>query len=309
MRIDVSREEIQTVNRNCATKTRLHTIEKELVMSFILRVLFAATLLIHFSLPAFAARQPDNTLAESLDLPRQTAQAGVADFIWQASYIHPGGQFHVVNHFPQGLGEQADSMLSKFARNRFDETCSGFVSVAVDSTEEALESASRALRKTGQLPPQEQSSLNVPYYSVHTYILLRPSTRYASVQFTGNEYSGGAHGNRFHEVLSFDLESGKLLELDDFLPDGEAALTGLINRIADGVQALKDKDAEPVNRDPAAIDVDMERIALTPEGIRVIYDPYEMGSYAEGDFFVDIPREELIKLGVKPDFWTAKAAQ
>ena len=278
-------------------------------MSFFLRIFFVTALAVHVSLPAFAARQPDNALAESLDLPKQTAQAGVTDFTWQASYIHPGGQFHVVSHFPQGLSEQADTALSGFARNRFDETCSEFLSMAVDNAGEALENASKALRQTGQLPPEEKSSLNVPYFSVYTYVLLRSSPRHASVHFTGNEYSGGAHGNRFHEVLTFDLESGKLLELDDFLPDKDAVLPGLVNRIADGVQALKAGDADPVNRDPAAIDVSMERIALTPEGIRVIYGPYEMGSYAEGDFFVDIPREELIKLGIKPDFWSARASQ
>jgi hypothetical protein len=47
----------------------------------------------------------------------------------------------------------------------------------------------------------------------------------------------------------------------------------------------------------------MDRIALTAEGLRVVYAPYEMGSYAEGEFIVDIPRAELSGLGIKTDFW------
>ncbi len=146
------------------------------------------------------------------------------------------------------------------------------------------------------------------YYSVFTYQVLRPSAAFASVHFTGHEYTGGAHANWFHVVLSYDLASGRRMEIGDLFADRAEGLPRLINRIADGIQAWKGADAEPVERDPAAIDATMDRVALTPQGIRVIYAPYEMGSFAEGEIIVDIPREELLALGVRPDFWKGSEA-
>ena len=272
-------------------------------------LLFLSLAFFHFAVPALAGPEPDNSLAESLDLPKQSAQAGVADLLWQAGYRYPGGQFYVLTHFPQGLSTEVDAAVARFAKEQFDETCSSLLSMAADSAEEAQAAISGALVKNGKMPPAEETSLNVPHFSVYSYQVLRPSPRFASVYFMGNEYTGGAHGNRFHVVLSYNLASGNKLEIDELFADKAAGLPKLINRIADSVQALKSSDADPVDRDPAAIDANMDRIALTPEGIRVIYAPYEMGSYAEGEFIVDIPKAELATMGIKPDFWNARDAK
>jgi len=250
---------------------------------------------------AGAGQVPDNLLAESLDLPQQSEQTGTVDLLWQAGYKYPGGQFHVLVHFPQGLREDVDAAVARFAKTQFDEACASFLAMAADAAEAAQSEISAALAKNGELPPEEAPS-RAPYFSVTNYQVHRPSIRYASVHFMGSEYTGGAHGNRFHMVLSFDLNSGKRLGFDDLFAD-KNALPKLINRIADGVQALKAAGTDPVSRAPAAIDANMDRIALTAEGLRVIYAPYEMGSYAEGEFVVDIPKAELSAMGIKADFW------
>ena len=249
-----------------------------------------------------AGQTPDNSLAELLNLPQQSEQAGVVDLLWQAGYKYPGGQFHVLVHFPQGLSEGVDAAVARFAKVQFDEVCDGFLAIAVDTAEEAQSVIAAALAKNGVFPPVEAHRRSALYFSVTNYQLHRPSSRYVSLHFMSSEYTGGAHGNRSHIVLSFDLDSGKRLEFDDLFAD-KSALPKLINRIADGVQALKDAGTDPVSRDPATIDANMDRIALTAEGLRVVYAPYEMGSYAEGEFIVDIPRAELSGLGIKTDFW------
>jgi len=246
---------------------------------------------------------PDNLLAESLDLPQQSEQPGVADLLWQAGYKHPGGQFHVLVHFPQGLSERVDMEVAAFAKAQFDETNAVFLSMAADMAAEAQSVLSAALLKKSVFPPEEEFRWSAPYFSVVNYQVHRSSARYASIHFMGSEYTGGAHGNRFHIVLSFDLTTGVRLAFDDLFADKDAGLPRLVSRIADGVQELKVAGTEPVLRDPASIDATMERIALTSEGLRVVYAPYEMGSYAEGEFIVDIPREELVKMGIRADFW------
>jgi|GEM_PF-3822104 len=252
---------------------------------------------------AGAGQAPDNLLAASLDLPQQSEQAGVTDLLWQAGYKFPGGQFYVLTHFPQGLSEPVDATVARFAKEQFDETCSSFFSMAADTAEEAQAVISAALAKNGRLPPEEEFSRSAPYFSASNYQVYRSSSRFASIHFMGSEYTGGAHGNRFHVILSFELGSGNKLEIDDLFADKATGLPKLINRIADGVQALKAAGSEPVDRDPSTIDATMDRIALTPEGLRVVYAPYEMGSYVEGEFIVDIPKTELAGLGMKTDFW------
>lgn len=250
------------------------------------------------------ASPPDNNLAKALELPQQSEQSGVTDLLWQTGYSYPGGQFYILTHFPHGLGEAVDSAVARFAKEQFEETCSSFMSLAADTVEEAR----AAFARGGQPLPEFESGVLLPYFSVFNYQLFRPSERYVSIYYMGSEYTGGAHGNRFHVVLSYDLQSGARLRIEDLFLDKDAYMPQLINRIADGIQAMKAADAEPVDRDPASIDATMDRIALTHEGIRVVYAPYEMGSYAEGDFIVDIPKEELFAMGVKRDFWAADAA-
>jgi len=245
---------------------------------------------------------PVNPFAASLSLSPQGEQAGVGTLLWQAEYTYPGGQFDVFVHFPQGLSEGVDAAVAAFAKARFDDACAAFLSMAADTAGEAQSVIAAALAKNGVFPPEEEFSRSAPYFSVTNYQLHRPSPRYTSLHFMSSEYAGGAHGNRSHIVLSFDLGSGKRLEFDDLFAD-KNALPKLINRIADGVQALKAAGTEPVSREPAAIDANMDRIALTAEGLRVVYAPYEMGSYAEGEFIVDIPKAELPVLGIKADFW------
>lgn len=254
---------------------------------------------------AEAGRAPDGAFAERPDPPEQSGQAGVTTLFWQAGYTYPGGRCRILIYFPQGLSESADAAVARFAKEQFDESCSSFVSIAADVAEEHQAAVAGSLAGNGMPAPERSGGADAPNFSVYTYRVFRPSTRFASIHFTGSEYTGGAHGNTFHTILSFDLETGNKLEIEDLFADRDGGLPKLIARIADGVQALKAADADPVDCGPAAIDANMERIALTPEGLRVVYAPYEMGSYAEDEFVVDIPASELAGLGVKPQFWHA----
>lgn len=229
----------------------------------------------------------------------KSAPAGTVELAWEMSFKHPGAEMTIFVPYPQGFGQEADAALGAFAKKSFDEAFEPFRSFIAERAEEV-----RAATSTGGKLPDD--AMRGPWFSKYAYVVETPSPTYASVVFYKEEYTGGAHGNKATTVLSFNRESGKTLTLDDVFADKEKSVAALLPLITKGVQALKAKDAEPVKGDAQTLDVKMERMALTPAGIRVFYDPYELGSYVEGAFVTDIAKEELIKLGANPAIWGAQ---
>lgn len=270
-------------------------------MRFLLSiVIFIVGLALAF--PVYAAEEGalEKALAEEAGLQPQAPFAGVTDLAWQAYHAYPAARLTLMAHCPQGFGPEPDATLAAVAKEPFNEVLAAFHNYAEEMDEEVRAETSKALATGSPLP---ERSLSDSWYANTIYSIFRPSDRYVSVLFNHHEYTGGAHGNSTYLALSFDVTTGRRLALGDVFTDEKAALALLVPRIADGVQAQKDADAAPVDRDPAAVDADMSRIVLVPEGARVYYAPYEMGSYAEGEFTVELGKEELIAMGARADLW------
>ncbi len=272
-------------------------------MRFILSLcILAAGLALALAFPAHAAEEGafERALVEEAGLQPQASFPGVKNMAWQAHLVYPAARLTLVAHCPQGFGEGPDAVLASVAKEPFNEVLAAFHSFADEMDEEVRAETSKALTTGAALP---EPNLSDAWYANTIYSVFRPSNRYVSVLFNHHEYTGGAHGNSTYLALTFDVTTGARLALGDVFADEQAALALLVPRIADGVQAQKDADAAPVDRDPAAVDADMNRIVLVPEGARVYYAPYEMGSYAEGEFIVELGKEELIKKGARAELW------
>lgn len=149
-----------------------------------------------------------------------------------------------------------------------------------------------------------------------TYAVYRPSPRYISVVFTRWRYNGGAHDTWEHEVLSFDLKTGRQLALADLLPRPDTAVPALIKAIGN----IPSRNGYDLPSGPSGEvqegllhvsatndDIVMRRLALTPQGLTVVFGPYEKASFMYGTVLVDIPRKELPGLGVASVFWQKPA--
>ncbi|MGB3800920.1 MAG: DUF3298 domain-containing protein [Lewinella sp.] len=98
------------------------------------------------------------------------------------------------------------------------------------------------------------------------------------------EYSGGAHGMSFTELLPFAVNPPSLLGYDDiFLPDQEDRLSELLL-----AKAMEEPDRIFGDSVPVT-----GNLAPLPEGIRFIYDPYAIGPYASGEIALDLPYASL----------------
>lgn len=230
---------------------------------------------------------------------KQQPSSDSPSLAWEMSFKHPGAEMTISVAYPQGFGQEADAALGAFAKKQFDEAFEPFRSFIAEKAEEVRGQVSQ----TGKLPEEAAGG---SWFSKYTYSVETPSPAFASIVFDKEEYTGGAHGNRGTFVFSVNRETGKPLALTDVFADVDKAVAELVPLVAKEVQAAKAKDAEPVAADAKTLDLKMERIALTANGIRVYYAPYEVGSYAEGEFTADIAKDELIKLGANAAIWGGK---
>lgn len=100
-------------------------------------------------------------------------------------------------------------------------------------------------------------------------------------------YTGGAHGNYYTVLHSFDTDSTRLLTSEDiFLPDSEAALSALLTTKAQTMQLPVQTDSVPVTTN----------FAFTKEGLLFDYPPYEIASYADGEIEIILPYAEVSHL-------------
>lgn len=193
-------------------------------------------------------------------------------------------------YYPQGLGNaKVDEAVQKYA----DEKLRVFESDA------------------GEFLNEDQSS---PGLKSLIFVVSRPSADFVSVVFFDSGYLGGAHGYRVYESKSFNLKTGaELTPAEVFANHEDADDTRPQQFFVNYLNAALDKNCFDQQKEasfcaPAGVTMEnlgenLNNIVFTPDGLAVIYGPYEQGSYAEGTKFVDVPKDQLINWGLADKFW------
>lgn len=153
-----------------------------------------------------------------------------------------------------------------------------------------------------------------------SFAVYAPSTGYISVLFNEVSFTGGAHGNSVFEVMNFDLKTGKRVTLADLFPDAEKSVPlywdyvygawcsengykfPLHYQPAEGDCMAEDPD-NPRNYEGVKTIDDLGRLVFTNKGATIVLGPYESGSYATGERYLDIPKDELLKMGASAKIW------
>lgn len=107
-------------------------------------------------------------------------------------------------------------------------------------------------------------------------------------------FTGGAHGYGSSHYLLFDKEKGELLKKQDMIDDEEGFM-----RIAEikfrEIYGLPE-DA-PLNEQGFMFEGDRfhlpDNIGYTHNGLKLIYNPYEIAPYSDGQIVIDIPYQEV----------------
>lgn len=255
--------------------------------------------------PAAAAQSTlvDKALAEAVNITPQPDEQGLTDVLFELREERGNSTLLVLTHFPQGLGPRGDAAIASLARAMHG---AAYVEVQ-EQSDYALEQYVTLLSESAvqaKAPPApEPKSWSNSYAAVTTWQAFRPSGSHISLLFRESRSGGGAHGNWSYRALTLDLANGRELGLADVFPGAQAPKNLVAARVLAALQSRKALAGAEETLLLQDIDVGMDRMALTPEGLRIVYAPYETGSYAEGEFVLDIARDEAVKMGALPSLW------
>ncbi len=123
---------------------------------------------------------------------------------------------------------------------------------------------------------------------------------YVSFLLSTADYTGGAHPNSYFGSRLYELRSGeaRVLNLVDLFSKNVDWLTPVTKLITadlerQGASWITDKS---VSVTPALLPTLATTFALGPAGITFVFDPYAMGPYVQGAFFVTLPYSEVAGL-------------
>lgn len=133
---------------------------------------------------------------------------------------------------------------------------------------------------------------SVPWKAVISGSLIRESDNLISIAIDSEVFTGGAHGYRSISYFNFDAHTGRSMEhkdlfTQDFLNYAEKAFREQYDIPQEesinstGLWFEHDKFSLPIN-----IGIDKEHVIL-------VYNSYEVASYAEGEFKLEFPIEEV----------------
>lgn len=122
------------------------------------------------------------------------------------------------------------------------------------------------------------------------------------------EYTGGAHGNTSRTSDTWNLQTGEPLPLSAFFPPGTDVKSIVLEQIQQ--QAKQNMQQQPgiyFENYPELIDqyFDPESYFLTPDGINIYYQQYEIAPYSTGIVVFTLPYGSLV---LSPRcFWVSDA--
>ncbi len=148
-------------------------------------------------------------------------------------------------------------------------------------------------------PPTELESLGSDLNVAYTIALAKDDL--ISVVLEVSDYeAGAAHPNSYSEVMNFDLKNGKLLKLADLFQPGSKYLQAIsAYSIADlkkqGKQGQDSmlEDDDWIQRGAGPDAENYGNWTIGKKGVGIIFDPYQVASYAAGPQHVLVPFSAL----------------
>lgn len=169
--------------------------------------------------------------------------------------------------------------------------------------EKTLNQLADKVLRAAKLGPHGEDTEGSVYADGEIWSLTYASPEFISVRSDYYEDRGGAHGMYGTMNINIDMATGKQLILADVLTEPSAAILALECRrqiLAEKQRRLqKAGDNDPVTLDDAAVAEQVRNLAswsIGAKDIIVSFDPYVVGSYAEGAYTCSFPTAGVKKL-------------
>jgi hypothetical protein len=116
------------------------------------------------------------------------------------------------------------------------------------------------------------------------------------------QFTGGAHGNSFSTTFNYDLSSGRMLKLDDLFQPNSNHLRLIsdycLKTLTKELGAVADANWLKEGAGPKA--ENFKSWNITPDGLQITFDAYQVAAYAFGPQEVIVPYS-VLKSAIKPD--------
>ena len=148
---------------------------------------------------------------------------------------------------------------------------------------------------------QEAPEAFHPFYDKTDIIVRRSDSVVLSLLEMSEDYMGGVHGMYGYFGVNFDSETGKQLQISDVCTNAEDLLREIMTRLHEDAPQSPFEDAE--EKIMKRIVEDNLNFTIEPAGVSFYFNPYEIGSYAEGLFTATLLFSEY------PDLFKSKYKQ
>lgn len=105
-------------------------------------------------------------------------------------------------------------------------------------------------------------------------------------------YTGGAHPNSYKTYLNFNKATGELVELTDMITDRAAVLKLAEQKFREAYDLTPDQPLTAAGLFENQLTLP-ENFAITPEGLLLFYNTYEIAPYVAGTYQLMLPWEQL----------------
>ena len=117
-----------------------------------------------------------------------------------------------------------------------------------------------------------------------------------SLLFLISEYSGGAHPFDQHYAINYDLATGEQITLDDLFRPDKDYLSTIADYASKELHLRQDLPTDQINSGTAPSVENYKIWNITPQGLLITFEEYQVGPYSAGPQMVLIPFDALSSL-------------
>jgi hypothetical protein len=126
-----------------------------------------------------------------------------------------------------------------------------------------------------------------------TYDVLYSQSTLASIRFTFHVFSGGAHPWSFHPVMTYDFDKMQVLQLGDLFQPGSDYLTVIAKACTAELKTRTDVVFPDFESAAAAKPENYQVWNITPQGLLITFEEYQVAPFAAGPQEVIVPLDKL----------------
>jgi len=162
-----------------------------------------------------------------------------------------------------------------------------------------LQHAATELRKTATesfLYAKKSGYPFFPYEAIMNYTVTLNAACRLSTYIDQYQYTGGAHGNTLRSSNNWNLNTGASLKMEDIFNNGEDFVPLILNQIIQlvKVQVTQDPNIYFDNYEELIVkNFNPNNFYLTPIGMTIYFQQYEIAPYSSGIIEFHIPYNDL----------------